>query len=149
MPFFRRQKAPPATVPSPSSEDRNKLLQRRANEFISTLQQHYPREFEKLLSEVENGDLARARLTLRELGSIVDEGYIDPLLQELQKRIGGYQVSTREALEDNPNALSILIRSGNRAEAIELYQRQTGGSWQAALDAIKGLERKLKEDGTR
>ena len=38
-----------------------------------------------LPSEVENGDLARARLTLRELGSVVDEGYIDPILQELQK----------------------------------------------------------------
>jgi hypothetical protein len=145
MSFFRRKKASSASVPSPSLEDINRTLQRRANEFISTLQQHYPRQFEKLLSEVETGDLARAKLTLRELGSIVDEGYIDPILQELQTQVAASQASTREALEDNPNALSILIRSGNRVEAIELYQKQTGESWQAALDAIKDLERKLKD----
>lgn len=39
---------------------------------------------QKLSSEVANGDLARARLTLRELASVVDEGYIDPIIQQLQ-----------------------------------------------------------------
>ena len=86
MPFFRRQKSSSTSVSMTSSEDTNKILQRRANEFIGTLQRHYPREYEKLLSEVEGGDLARARLTLRELGSVVDEGYIEPILQELQTR---------------------------------------------------------------
>ena len=77
----------------------------------------------------------------------MDEGYIDPILQELQTQQPVSQISTREALEDNPDALRILLRSGNRVEAIELYQRQNGGSWRAALDAIKDLERKLAEEG--
>lgn len=80
--FFRRKKS--SSTPSPSSETVQETMQRRANGFIATLQQHYPREFEKLLSEVKNGDLARARLTLREMGSIIDEGYIEPILQQLQ-----------------------------------------------------------------
>jgi hypothetical protein len=81
--FFRQKKSSAASVPS--SETSEEIMQRRANGFIATLQQHYPREFEKLLSQVRNGDLARAKLTLRGLGSIVDEGYIDPILQQLQR----------------------------------------------------------------
>jgi hypothetical protein len=84
MPFFRRTKSSSTSVPSTSAETLEQTMQRRAKEFILTLQRHYPREFAKLLHEVENGDLARATLTLRELGSIVDEGYIDPILQQLQ-----------------------------------------------------------------
>jgi len=94
MSLFQRKKAPSASVPS--LEDTNRILQRRANEFISTLQHHYPHQFEKLLSEVENGDLARARGTLRELGSIVDEGYIDPILQQLQIQVAASQISPGE-----------------------------------------------------
>jgi len=96
MPFFRRAKASPASVPSTPPDAVSKTLQRRANEFISTLQQHYPHQFEKLLSEVENGDLARAKLTLSELGSIVDEGYIDPILQELQTQVAAFRGSARD-----------------------------------------------------
>lgn len=85
MPFFQRKKALSASVPSTPSEEANKILQRRAKEFIATLRQHYPHEFERLLEEVEGGDLVRAKLILRELGSVVDEGYIEPILQEFQK----------------------------------------------------------------
>ena len=84
MSFFRRKKSSNASLPSASSETVQETMQRRANEYIATLQHHYPREFAKLLGEVEQGDLIRAKLTLRELGSIVDEGYIDPILQQLQ-----------------------------------------------------------------
>jgi hypothetical protein len=82
--FLRRKKSSKASFPSASSETVQETMQRRANEYITTLQHHYPREFARLLSEVEQGELTRARLTLRELGSIVDEGYIDPILQQLQ-----------------------------------------------------------------
>ena len=87
MSFFRRKKSSQASGPSASSETVQETMRRRANDYIATLQHHYPREFAKLLSEVEQGDLTRARLTLRELGSIVDEGYIDPILQQLQTQM--------------------------------------------------------------
>jgi hypothetical protein len=82
--FFFRRKALSIPGSSTSSEAVKEILQRRANGFIATLQQHYPREFEKLLIEVRSGDLASARLTLRALSDIVDEGYIEPILQQLQ-----------------------------------------------------------------
>ena len=82
--FKRRTKSSETNLPTTSSETIQETMQRRAKEYISTLQYHYPREYEKLVSEVENGDLARAKLTLRGLASIMDEGYIDPIIQQLQ-----------------------------------------------------------------
>jgi len=83
--FFRRQaKSPKNPQPSPSAESLQETMQRRARGYITTLQQHYPHEFAKLSSEVGQGDLAHARLTLRTLGSIVDEGYIETILELLQ-----------------------------------------------------------------
>lgn len=143
--FFRRKKSS-ASLPSPSSETKQETISRRAQRFIATVQQHYPREFATLLSEVEHGDLARARLLLRQLGSIVDEGYIEPILQQLQTQVDSSPFFTNAEREDHPDALDLLIRSGNRAEAIVLYQHQTGADWQAALVAIKDRERKLLEN---
>ncbi|HLJ32495.1 MAG TPA: hypothetical protein VKU38_02540 [Ktedonobacteraceae bacterium] len=83
--FFQRRKKPAkASLPSTSSETVQETMQRRAKDYIATLQQHYPREFAKLLNAVEHNDLPRAKLILRELSSVVDEGYIDPILQQLQ-----------------------------------------------------------------
>jgi len=86
--FFRRQaKSPKSSQPSLAPESLQETMQRRAQGDLATLQQHYPREFAKLFSEVGQGDLARARLTLRELGSIVDEGYIEAILELLQAQL--------------------------------------------------------------
>ena len=46
-----------------------------------------------LKPQIEQGDLARARLTLRGLASIVDEGYIDPILQQLQEQVADSRFS--------------------------------------------------------
>ena len=53
--FLRRKKSSHASLPSASSETIQETMQRRANEYISTLQRHYPREFARLHSEVEQG----------------------------------------------------------------------------------------------
>jgi hypothetical protein len=87
MSFFRRPKSSQAANPSQPAETRAEIMQRRAREYIRTLQNSYPREYERLLSEVENDDLAQAQLTLRGLGSIVDEGYLEPVLQEMQEQV--------------------------------------------------------------
>lgn len=81
MPFFNKKKPSPSSHPT---ETREEIMQRRAREYIKTLQKHAPRAFEELLSDVEQGNDAHARLTLRGLASIIDEGYIDPILQEFQ-----------------------------------------------------------------
>jgi hypothetical protein len=96
MSFFRRTKS--AAGSSSSAETVNETMRRRADGFIATLQQHRPQEFEKLLREISQGDLTRARLTLRELSSIVDEGYIDPVLQQLQIRVAASQTSNEQTL---------------------------------------------------
>jgi hypothetical protein len=117
-------------------------MERRAKEILYSLRKYRSREFEALLSDVENGYIERARLTLRGLGETVEQAYIEPVLQQLQAEVADSRAS---ALEEHPDALRLLLRSGNRHEAIELYQRQTGVDWQAALDAIKDMERKLDE----
>jgi len=86
--FFRRKTtSPKSSQPSQSAESFRETMQRRAQGYITTLQHHYPREFAKLFSEVRQGDLARARLTLRELSSVVDEGYIEAILELLQTQV--------------------------------------------------------------
>ena len=79
MSFLKRSKASSSSHPAETTEE---IMRRRARGFITTLREHRPREFAQLLGEIEQGDLARARLTLRGLASIVDEGYIDPVLQQ-------------------------------------------------------------------
>ncbi len=83
MPFFKKAKPSPASNSSQPVETREEIMQRRAREYIRTLQGHYPRAYEELLNEVEQGDYASARLTLRGLADIIDEGYIDAILLEL------------------------------------------------------------------
>ncbi len=85
MPFFKKAKPSPASNSSHSAETREEIMQRRAREYIKTLQNHYPRAYEELLSEVKQGDYARAKLMMRGLADIIDEGYIDAILQELQR----------------------------------------------------------------
>ena len=82
--FLFRGKKSTKSDPSASSESAQQTMQRRAKDYIATLQRHYPEEFESLLSAVEQNDLSRAKLILRGLSDIVDEGYIDPILQQLQ-----------------------------------------------------------------
>jgi hypothetical protein len=146
MSFFRRKKSSPAPLSSGAHETLEEIMQRRARGILSDLQRYRPREFEALLSDVENGHIERARLTLRGLEGTVEQAYIEPVLQQLQAGAAASRSSTDEELEENPNVLRILLRSGNRQGAIELYQKRTGVSWQAALDAIKDLERKLAEE---
>jgi hypothetical protein len=124
-------------------------MNRRASEYLRTLQLHYPRDYERILNEVEHGDLARAKLTLRSLGSIVDEGYIESIISELQIQVASARLSYQEALHENPDALKILLLSGNRSEAIELYQQRTGVDWPEALAAIKDLERELASEDSK
>lgn len=145
MPFFKKAKTPPVSNPAHLAETREQIMQRRARDVIRTLQNHSPRAFEKLLSEVEQGDYTQARLTLRGLASIVDEGYIEPVLQVLETQSTSSHQTSQQALQEHPDALRILLRSGNRPEAIELYQKRTGVDWQTALAAIKDLEQKLAE----
>lgn len=145
MPFFRRKQKPPVVVP-PEPAAVTEVLQRRAGEILYNLRRYRPREFETLLSEVEHGHIERARLLLLSLGDLVEQAYIEPILQQLQAEVATSRASMSEALEENPRALRILLRSGNRQEAIELYQKRTGVDWQMALDAIKDLERRLTEE---
>ncbi|WP_027084516.1 hypothetical protein [Cohnella panacarvi] len=142
MPLFRRSKPESASSAQPA-ETREQTLLRRAREYLRTLQTHYPSEYERVLSEVEQGDLARVKITLRSLGSIVDEGYIESMISEVQTRVSSARLSYQNALDENPDVLRILLRSGNRSEAIELYQHRTGVDWPEALAAIKDLEREL------
>lgn len=146
MPFFKRPVSSTVSKLSISAETPEEIMLRRARGFISTLQEHYPSTFAKLAREAEIGDLVGAALTLRGLSSIVDEAYIELVLQELQTQVAASRLSSQEALEDNPNALRIMLRSGNRSEAIALYQKRTGVDWQAALDAIKDLEQTLARE---
>jgi len=146
MPFFRRTKSSQIPVSPAMHSAVEEVLQRRAREILSALQKYHSREFEALLSDVENGYVERARLTLRGLDGTVEQAYIEPVLQQLQAMVAASRVSIDGVLEENPDALRILLRSGNRQEAIELYQKRTGVGWQAALDAIKDLERKLAEE---
>jgi hypothetical protein len=151
MPFYKKAKP---TIPAASSvqapETGEEIMQRRAKQLLSTLQQYYARDYARLLAQVESGDMARARLTLRALsGTIIDEAYIDPILQVLQTQGAAAQFSRQEALEENPDALRMFLRAGNRQEAIELYQQRTGVDWQTALDAIKDLEQKLAQEEKR
>lgn len=83
MPFFKKRSSS-MSDPSRPAETKEEIMQRRARGFIETLQKHYPRDFAKLTREVQGGDLASARLTLRGLSGIVDEGYIEPVIQQLQ-----------------------------------------------------------------
>lgn len=143
MPLFRRSKPETASSSTQPAETREQLLLRRAREYLRTLQTHYPSDYERVLSEVEHVDLARVKLTLRSLGSIVDEGYIESIISEMQTRVASARLSYQNALHENPDALKILLRSGNRSEAIELYQHRTGVDWPEALTVIKDLEREL------
>src|SRR5207247_3562253 len=73
-------------------------------------------------------------------------GYVDLVLQQLTAQVTESRVSFWETLKENPDVLRILIRSGNRSEAIELYHERTGEDWQASLDFIKSLEKILEAE---
>lgn len=118
----------------------------RLEELVYSLQRYYPLKFESLMREIENGHRDRARQILREMGTFVEEGYHDALLQHLTGTVTNASISTRSALWENPDALRILIRSGNKSEAIELYHERTGEDWKACLDFINALEKKLEAE---
>jgi hypothetical protein len=46
--------------------------------------------------------------------------------------------------DENPDAVRILLRSDNKAEAIELYHDRTGVSWQEAKEAVDRMERDIE-----
>ena len=119
------------------------MTQKHVKEIIYSLQRYYPRVYEQVLSEVESGEFDRAKRILHGMSGLVGEGYADLVLQQLTAQVTESHVSFWETLKENPDALRILIRSGNRSEAIELYHERTGEDWQASLDFIKSLEQKL------
>jgi predicted nuclease of restriction endonuclease-like RecB superfamily len=86
MPLFKKAITSIAFNSSHRVETREEISQHRAREHIRTLQKHYPRAYEELLNELEQGDYARARLTLRGLADIIDEGYFDSILLELHPK---------------------------------------------------------------
>jgi hypothetical protein len=102
--------------------------------------------YEQVLSEVESGEFDRAKRILHGMSGLVGEGYVDLVLQHLTAQASKSHVSVWESLQENPDALRILIRSGNRSEAIELYHERTGEDWQASLDFIKNLEKNLEAE---
>ena len=120
------------------------MMQNHVKEIIYSLQRYYPRAYEQVLSEVESGEFDRAKRILRGMSGL--EGYVDLVLQQLTAQVTESRDSFWETLKENPDALRILIRSGNRSEAIELYHERTGEDWQASLDFIKSLEQKLEAE---
>ena len=120
------------------------MTQNHVKEIIYSLQRYYPRVYEQVLSEVESGGFDRAKRILRGMSGL--EGYVDLVLQQLTAQVTESRDSFWETLKENPDALRILIRSGNRSEAIELYHERTGEDWQASLDFIKSLEKKLEAE---
>src|SRR6266700_5077761 len=120
------------------------MTQNHVKEIIYSLQRYYPRVYEQVLSEVESGGFERAKRILRGMSGL--EGYVDLVLQQLTAQVTESRDSFWETLKENPDALRILIRSGNRSEAIELYHERTGEDWQASLDFIKSLEQKLEAE---
>ena len=118
------------------------MTQNQVKEIMYSLQRHYPRAYEQVLSEVESGEFDRAKRILQGMSGLVGEGPVDLVLQHLTARASESHVSVWETLQENPDALRILIRSGNRSEAIELYHERTGEDWQASLViSIHFLER--------
>ncbi len=122
------------------------MTQNQVKEIIYSLRRYYPRAYEQVLSEVESGGFDRAKQILHGMSGLVGEGYVDLVLQQLTAQVTESRVSFWETLKENPDALRILIRSGNRSEAIELYHERTGEDWQASLDFIKSLEQKLEAE---
>ena len=122
------------------------MTQNHVKEIIYSLQRYYPRVYEQVLSEVESGGFDRAQRLLHGMSGLVGEGYVDLVLQHLTAQVTESHVSWWETLKENPDALRILIRSGNRSEAIELYHERTGEDWQASLDYIKSLEKQLEAE---
>src|SRR5947207_2820898 len=122
------------------------MTQNQVKEIIYALQRYYPRVYEQVLSEVKSGGFDRAKRLLHEMSGLVGEGYVDLVLQHLSAQVTESHVSWWETLKENPDALRILIRSGNRSEAIELYHERTGEDWQASLDFIKSLEKNLEAE---
>jgi len=122
------------------------MTQNHVKAIIYSLQRDYPRVYEQLLSEVESGGYDRAQRILLGMSGLVGEGYVDLVLEHLTAQVTESHVSLWEPLKENPDALRILIRSGNRSEAIELYHERTGEDWQASLDFIKSLEKQLEAE---
>ena len=120
------------------------MTQKHVKEIIYSLQRYYPRVYEQVLSEVESGEFDRAKQILRGMSGL--EGYVDLVLQQLTAQVTESRDSFWETLKENPDVLRILIRSGNRSEAIELYHERTGEDWQASLDFIKSLEKNLEAE---
>lgn len=117
------------------------MMQNQVKEIMYALQRSSPRVYEQVLREVEAGGFERAKRLLHGMSGLVGEGSVDLVLQHLTAQVSESHVSWWETLQENPDALRILIRSGNRSEAIELYHERTGEDWQASLDFIKGLEK--------
>ena len=122
---------------------RDPILQQGAMEHLRTIRLRFPEQYEQLLRAVEAGDIQRARLGLRSLSKLYEEAYVEPMLAELRTQLAEANFVYQDALASHPEGIQILLRSGNRSEAVELYQAQTGVSWSEALAAIQELERQL------
>jgi len=119
------------------------MTHNQVKEIVHSLQRDYPRVYEQVLREVESGEFERAKQLLHGMSG---ESSIDLVLEHLTAQVTESRVSWWETLKENPDALRILIRSGNRSEAIELYHERTGEDWQASLDFIKSLEKQLEAE---
>lgn len=121
-------------------------MHNRLDEMAHAIRRYYPREFESLMREIEYGQRERARQLLRSMSTFIEEGYSEALIQHLATQMEASSTSAREALRDNPDALRILLRSGNKSEAIEFYHERTGEDWQACLHFINALEKNLEAE---
>src|SRR6266568_8584735 len=109
------------------------MTQNQVKEIIYSLRRYYPRAYEQVLSEVESGGFDRAKQILHGMSGLVGEGYVDLVLQQLTAQVTESRVSFWETLKENPDALRILIRSGNRSEADLLASGDGSAYMQASL----------------
>ncbi len=115
----------------------------RAQEIIHQLQNS--KRFGEIIHQLEAHNTPGAIRIIQEIGHL-EYAYAEIVANQLAQDILASHLSAKEALYENPNALRILIRSDNKAEAIELYHDQTGVSWQEAKNAIDRLEIELQKE---
>ena len=125
-------------VPPMSFAERDEHLKQRRAEIIQQLQ-GYSR-FEELTRHIEKGNKDEAVRIVRESGQ-VEWGEVEAVVTQLEKDVRNSHASAMQALYENPDAVRILLRSNNKAEAIELYHDRTGVSWQEAKETVDRMER--------
>jgi ribosomal protein L7/L12 len=140
--FYRLLRS--STRSSPQSlKEREVYMANRSEELIHQLQSSS--RFEEFTHKIEGGDKYGAMKLLREDGRI-EQGEVEAVVDQLTKNMRASQLATNQALYTNPNAIKLLLRSDNKAEAIKLYHVQMGVGWQEAKEAVDRLEMELKKE---